>query len=35
MKQVIARVATVVASLVLLGAGWLALCELLTYGWRA
>lgn len=35
MKQVLARVATLVGSLALLGVGWLALCELLIYGWRA
>jgi hypothetical protein len=35
MKQVMGRIATAVASLVLLGVAWLTLYELLSFGWRA
>ena len=35
MKQLIERVATAVLSLAMLGVAWLALYEILSYGWRA
>jgi hypothetical protein len=35
MKRIIGRVATTVVSLAMLGVAWLALYEMLSYGWRA
>ena len=35
MKQVMRSVATAVVSLAMLGVAWLALYEMLSYGWRA